>query len=106
MEELRFQFSPFWVQIHNIPLNRINKENVVSFVNFIGSFLKIDKSLEENKVKSYLLVQVNVDTTKALKTSAFIKNDDGSMRWLAFKYERLSDFYFVCGRLGHVDAGC
>lgn len=48
--------------------------------------MKIDKSLEENKVKSYLLVQVNVDTTKALKTSAFIKNDDRSMRWLAFKY--------------------
>lgn len=36
----------------------------------------------------------------------FIKNDDGSVRWLAFKYERLSNFYFYCGKLGHTMPHC
>lgn len=73
LEELRFQFTPFWVQIHNIPLNRMNKENAVRFGNFIGNFLKTDRALTEDRMQKYLWVQVEVDTHKALKTGAFIK---------------------------------
>lgn len=51
-------------------------------------------------------MQINVDVKKALKTVVFIKNKDGSNRWLTFKYERLSNFYFGCGKLGHVINGC
>lgn len=94
------------MQVHNIPLNRMNKENAIRFGNYIRSFVKIDKSLTENRPRSFLRVHIHVDVTKALKTGVFIKNKDGSNRWLTFKYERLSDFYFGCGKLGHVINGC
>lgn len=78
----------------------------MTFDNFIRSFFKIDKGLKENMPHSYLRVMANVEFSKALKTKAFIKNDDGSTRWLAFKYEKLLDFCFSCGKSGHNIAGC
>lgn len=72
----------------------------MTFDNFIRSFLKIDKGLKENMPQSYLGDMANVEVSKALKTKAFIKNDDGSTRWLAFKYEKLSDFLFLLWEIG------
>lgn len=106
LEELSFQLSPFWIEIHNIPLNRMHRENAVRFGNFIGKFLKTNRALEEDRPHRYLQVQVEVDTCKALKIGVYIKNDDGFVQWLAFKYERLSDCCFSCGRLGHVITSC
>lgn len=51
-------------------------------------------------------VQVSVGISKPNKTGLFTKNDDGSTRWLAFKYERLSDLCFTCGKLGHISTSC
>lgn len=45
------------------------------FGNFDGSFIKVDRGVLEN-------------THRPLKSGVFIKNDNGSHRWLAFKYER------------------
>lgn len=84
----------------------MNKENALRFGNYIGKFLKLDRALVEDRPQSYLRVQVEVDICKALKVCVFIKNDDGSIRWLAFKYERISYYCFSCGKLGHVVAGC
>lgn len=106
MNELSFRFSPFWIQIHNIPLNRMNRENAEQFGNFIGTFLQVDKGTMEKKLRGYLRIQVKLDVTQSLKTDIFIKNEDESFRWLAFKYERLSDFCFNCGKLGHVSTSC
>lgn len=50
--------------------------------------------------QSYLGDMANVEVSKALKTKDFIKNDDGSTRWLAFKYEKLSDFLFLLWEIG------
>lgn len=41
-----------------------------------------------------------------LNLGFFIENEDNSSRWLVFKYERLSDFCFNCGKLGHVVPSC
>lgn len=94
LNDITFRCSPFWIQVHNISLNRMNRENSYKFKNFIRTFIKIDEGLEDLRIKSYLRVQVSVDITKSLKSGVFIRNEDGTTRWLAFKYERLSDFCF------------
>lgn len=61
LEELTFNFSPFWVQIHSIPLNRMNHENVVRFGNYIGSFMHTDNGPSTPQVRRYLRIHVQVD---------------------------------------------
>lgn len=84
----------------------MNLDNAARFANFIGVFLQADNGLSYHKIRSFLYVQVNVDVSHALKSGVFIRNGDGSHQWLAFKYERLSDFCYFCGKLGHVSEGC
>lgn len=106
LNDITFRCSPFWIQVHNISLNRMNRENSYKFENFIRTFIKMDKGLEDLRIKSYLRVQVSVDITKSLKSCVFIRNEDGTTRWLAFKYERLSNFCFNWGKLGYTSSHC
>lgn len=84
----------------------MNKKNVEMFGNYIGTYIGTDRGLSKNRPRSFLRVRVDVDVYNPLKLGIFIKNDDGTNHWLAFKYERLSDFYFGCGRLGHMVNDC
>lgn len=84
----------------------MNQENTYKFGNHLGTYIKSDKGLTDLRLKGYQRVQVRVDVLKSLKSSVFIKNDDGSTQWLPFKYERLYNFCFNCGRLGHTVGIC
>lgn len=73
IDDLSFRFGPFWIQIHNIPLNRINLKNAVTFGNFAGSFIQVDKGFADRKLCSYLRVQILVYTTLPLKKGCLLR---------------------------------
>lgn len=103
IEEIDFSRTPFWVQIHNLPPNRVNIDNAVKLGNFIGGFLELDESYKyPHKLKKFLRIRANVDNGVQLKTGIFIKREDGSSLWIQFRYERLSDFVFAVVNLGMV----
>ncbi|KAH7862130.1 hypothetical protein Vadar_000432 [Vaccinium darrowii] len=62
--------------------------------------------------RSFMRIKVLVDTTKPLLRGFFYKRPSGGAAnsshsvWIRFKYERLSDFCFLCGRLGHEKSSC
>lgn len=64
----------------------MNNDNVVMFETFTGVFIKMDKGGSLNRPRSYLRVHANVDTLRSLKSDIFIKNEDDTHIWLAFKY--------------------
>ncbi|KAK5835299.1 hypothetical protein PVK06_010987 [Gossypium arboreum] len=70
--------TPFWVQIHDVPIGLFSESLVVQLGNFVGSFFEYDASNLGKENKNYM----------------------------RFKYERLSLFCFYCGRLGHSDSYC
>lgn len=41
-----------------------------------------------------------------LKPGCFTTRETGEKLWLAFKYERLSDFCYGCGKIDHTMAAC
>lgn len=96
----------FGVQIHNIPLNRINKDNAVKLGNFIGSFVRFDEGSTTSNVKSFMRVYTLINVKNWFKIVTFIKREYGSTLWMPFKYERLSNFCYRCIRLGNVVSGC
>lgn len=51
-------------------------------------------------------IRVEVNNTTQMKTGVSIKIEDGVSLWIQFIYERLSNFCFQCGRLGHNQSMC
>jgi hypothetical protein len=67
--------------------------------NIIGQFEETDP-LERNRTGRFLRLKVLIDLRKPLKRGTVIKSQDRSLK-VYFKYERLPNFCFVCGRIGH-----
>lgn len=75
--------------------------------NSIGSF----KGLNENGARRFgeetLRVRVKIDILLPLKCGTNIKlNVMAEERWIPVSYEKLSDFCYNCGRVGHIAQQC
>lgn len=51
-------------------------------------------------------IRVDLPINKPLRRGANIVNLDGDKYWFTFKYERLPNFCFLCGILGHDEKRC
>ena len=52
---------------------------------------------------TWMLVRVNIYTTMLIKRGKMFMVEDGKKVLALFRYERLSDFCYVCGKLDHQD---
>lgn len=95
-----------WVQIYDLPKGFLPETILQSIANFIGVFVKSDPANINGVWKSYYRIRVRMDVSKPLKRRMKIKREDGDWSWINFKYEKLSTFCFVCGRIGHADRDC
>lgn len=59
------------------------------------------KSPEEKILE---LVLINV--TKALVRGKMISDKQGDRKLIGFKYEKMANFYYVCGILNHPESEC
>ncbi|KAI7982397.1 hypothetical protein LOK49_LG15G00834 [Camellia lanceoleosa] len=74
--------------------------------NRLGQF--IDMDFEEGGVAwgQALRTRVEIDITKPLRRGMKMAFLDRDPVWVTFKYERLLNFCYFCGRLGHGDREC
>ncbi|MBA0593239.1 hypothetical protein Gorai_010193 [Gossypium raimondii] len=98
-------FTPFWVQIHDVPIGLFSEKLAIQLGNFIGVFLEYDTSNLGKENRNYMRVRVQIDVRKPLKRKKQVLCK-GVRSYVTFKYERLSLFCFYCGRLGHNDSFC
>ncbi|MFQ6665592.1 hypothetical protein Gotur_032280 [Gossypium turneri] len=73
--------------------------------NFLGNFLEHDVSVLGKGNRNYMRIRVQIDIRRLLKRRKKM-SFGGKCSYVNFKYERLSLFYFYCGRLGHNDSFC
>ncbi|MBA0819071.1 hypothetical protein Gohar_000085 [Gossypium harknessii] len=98
--------SPFWVQIHDVPIGFYSYNLAMQLGKFIGIFQEYDGSSLGKENMNFMPIRVQVDIRHPLKRKkqVMFKNKCSYVR---FKYERLTPFfYFYCGRLGHNDSFC
>lgn len=106
LEEIDFHHCKFWVQIHNLPLNKMNRANAELIGQVMGKFVYVDEDALKTRIHKYLRISVAVDTTLSLKAGCLIRREDGEHSWVHFKYERLPEFCYLCGKIEHVEKAC
>lgn len=105
-QEIPLKQVPFWVQVHDLPIGFMSETVGKGLANFIGVFLEYDEKNNSNYLRSFMRIRVLVDVTEPLKRTKKIRKQGGEARVVAFKYERLEVFCYICGLLGHSESGC
>ncbi|XP_074347434.1 uncharacterized protein LOC141686290 [Apium graveolens] len=90
-----------WVQVHDILRGFISESILTSVGNFVGKYVKSNPANFDGTWRQYVRVRVRLDVQRPLKRRMKIKREGGSWNWINFKYERMGNFCFVCGIIGH-----
>ncbi|PON68593.1 Zinc knuckle CX2CX4HX4C [Parasponia andersonii] len=100
--EINFSSTQFWVRIMGLSRDSISEPNIRLIAAKIGRLVEIDpKSLGIFFVGDFVRVKIDALIHKPLAAGFFQKRKRGAPRWIQLKYERLHDFCFKCGVLGH-----
>ncbi|RYR72348.1 hypothetical protein Ahy_A02g006557 [Arachis hypogaea] len=107
IEEVNYNQLPIWVQIHGLPYDKINIKNAERIGAIVGRVISAeDPFVEGNMLRSFLRVRVEINVQAPLKTEFWFKRKDTDHSWAEFKYEKLCDYCYKCGRIGHDRRTC
>ncbi|XP_031116699.1 uncharacterized protein LOC116020362 [Ipomoea triloba] len=90
-----------WVQFHDLPMGYTSDSVLEQIGNFLGVFIKCDDRFAGVPWRSFYHVRVSIPVDKPIKRRMRLVKRDKSTCWVTFKYERLHNFCFYCGYLGH-----
>ncbi|KAL2902448.1 Cellular nucleic acid-binding protein-like protein [Bienertia sinuspersici] len=71
----------------------------------MGGLMEYDDT-DPLSLERYMQMKVLVDVRKPLRRGLKIATRVNVTKWVDIKYERLGDFCYFCGRLGHIDRDC
>lgn len=101
ISNLSFSMVEMWVQIHNLPLMCMNRRVAKAIAEQIGTSIEIPAESKECRGK-YLRVKVQIDISKPLKRFIRLGVKEAEKAIIVpLTYERLLEFCYACGRIGH-----
>nr|POF25055.1 hypothetical protein CFP56_65755 [Quercus suber] len=105
IRELDFSRTSFWMQVHDLPIQSSTMGIVKEIVSTAG---QVDMTASKEGISNFnfLRLRVAVDTSKPLCQRRKITVSDGNEGWVRFKYEKLPNICFWCGKLTHSDKEC
>ena len=101
-----FTHVSFWVQILNIPIMAMNIEAISKLGIIIGSVEEVETNEDGECIGEIARVQIKVDDTKPLKKIIFLESEGEEKVPMRVTYERLPDFCFYYGIIGHQFKEC
>lgn len=110
--ELEFRWSPFWVQVHGLPIDKMTRAHGEVIGNRIGRLVEVEAPSTGLLLHcNFLRLQVEVDVLKPLLQGFILHRRDntglvGDGIKVFYKYEKLTEFCYDCGRIGHDNASC
>jgi hypothetical protein len=102
--ELAMNKASLWVRVYDLPLKLRSEAMAKKLGNILGMFEEMDMK-EVNTMRKFLRIRTSLDLTKPLKRGSKL-HFQGKDIWVDYKYERLPNFCFVCGRIGHQMRDC
>ncbi|XP_074306618.1 uncharacterized protein LOC141641875 [Silene latifolia] len=97
---------PIWVRIYDLPISgRSNESNIQRLCGQLGTFVAKGED-EGDGVDRAIRIRVLHDVRQAVKASVGIKMRGGEVVRFDVKYERLPNFCYGCGLMGHGERDC
>lgn len=105
--EIDFSTVHFWVQLHSLPSENMNVRSAAKLLNLIGEVFEIEDPLfEGNLIRPFIRARVRINVFKPLSTGCWVPRRNLPKVWVFIKYERLQDFCYKCGVMGHDQRKC
>ncbi|TXG60171.1 hypothetical protein EZV62_014744 [Acer yangbiense] len=103
---LGFNKVELWVQIHDVPIMCMNRRTAKWLAEQLGGVIEIPTESKECWGK-FMRVKVLIEISKPLKRWLRLKLDKSdNIVLVGLKYERLPEFCYACGKIGHVIKDC
>ncbi|XP_060675850.1 uncharacterized protein LOC132805091 [Ziziphus jujuba] len=102
LKEISFDATTFSIQIHGLPPLYLHEEIAFQIGSMLGNIQQDSISKICVVGQRFLKFRIDLSSLNPLPPGFFQDREDGKERWIQFKYEKLSDFYYKCGKIDHV----
>ncbi|KAL0455991.1 UNVERIFIED_CONTAM: hypothetical protein Slati_0938300 [Sesamum latifolium] len=105
--DIELNWCSFHVFIHGFPIRMMTREVVEYIGNMLGVFLDSEHVQTQFKWEAKVRIQVSLDVRNPLTRAlclGWMGGEDKIM--VTFTYERLPNFCYGCGLLGHIMRDC
>ncbi|KAK4428542.1 hypothetical protein Salat_1154000 [Sesamum alatum] len=99
-------WTDFYIHVHDLPLSRMMKEIATFIGNQLGIFCDVDLNRGGQGWGSSLRIRIGIYITKPLRRIMKLCTTMGEESVISFSYERLPNFCYWCGKLGHIMKFC
>lgn len=103
---VNLDWCPFWVQMHGLPMKMMTEKVGIVLGECIGEVEEVETCNGQIAWGKNLRVRVMMNITKPLNRGKMISDEHGIKKLIGFKYERMPDFCYVCGKLDHPESEC
>ncbi|KAL0439587.1 UNVERIFIED_CONTAM: hypothetical protein Slati_2441700 [Sesamum latifolium] len=96
----------FFVHVHGLSLRRMSRHMVEFIGNQLGKFRDVELDNGSQVWGSSLRIRVGLNVNKPLRRVLKLHTVLGAESTISFTYERLPNFCYWCGHLGHIMKFC
>lgn len=105
--EINLEWLSIWIQFHGLTLELMSKRNSRILGGKVGRVIEVEgKEDTWTRRRSYMRVRVEMKVTQLLVKGDWVKDKSNKKFWVEFKYERISNFCFTCGKIDHTEKNC
>ncbi|KAI9113091.1 hypothetical protein K1719_015616 [Acacia pycnantha] len=105
--EVNFDWCPFWVQFHGLPHAALDGENAIKLGDAVGrTVLYESPKLQDRLSRTFIRARVLIRVHEPLVKGFWVPRPNRDPIWVTVRYERLQNYCYDCGRIGHESRNC